>query len=90
MAKRISKRVREEAAAICAQMACLRAAPNSYQYPPGQAYIVPASLDEGHKPSALAWDAYDAAPVDRSVPVGERLAINWAEAESMLRTGWEP
>lgn len=76
---RISKRVREQAAMICAIAASTPDLAESYD-------MVVAHLDADRGPSLdlamCAWRRVDKAAMD--------LANIDAEAEAMLRTGWSP
>lgn len=84
MSRRISKRVREEAALLCALRASyFGGSPNGFyvvDYVASECGIGPAAL-------SLAWAALDAIPLARSEYNASEC---WAEAEAMLRTGWTP
>jgi hypothetical protein len=83
--KRISKRVREEAALFAQVRACEWAA-----YPASTAVFGFARASEDLGTSGPAVDlvcgAFDAIPAWCTYPLSEQ----WAEAEALLRTGWSP
>jgi hypothetical protein len=78
---RITKRVREEAGRICSQMACLRAARDSYQSAGPIAIRLGACTAE----ERVAWLAFEATETGVN-----DLPDHWAEAEALLRCGWTP
>ena len=85
---RITKKVREEAALICAIAASNEW--TDYQDIPGGGMPEPAGTSPAHM---LAWAANDAArkawdKIDWND--GWRPEAPWAEAEALLRTGWTP
>lgn len=76
---RISKRVREEAARLCAIGAS----------GPVAMFEVFEQLDPSQPAAQLAWDAFGFAC--RTVgECADRSRVVRAEAEAMLRTGWTP
>lgn len=81
MTRRISGRLREEAAVACACMATLRSDLDGI----GEWFTV-FEL-EPPRIASLAYSAYKVA--DDKLPFGTRSA-RWAEAEALLRTGWTP
>lgn len=86
MSKRISKRVREEAALICAVSASWPADRHDHDY-----LSIGIRLGTSDAARCLAADALCAVEDDGS-PSGHRM---WrreddAEAEALLRTGWTP
>jgi hypothetical protein len=64
-------------------MASYRAAPYNYQY--GRGRTDPISGDWNR----ISWAAFDAA-WDPRRRIKNRLVFQWAEAEALLRCGWEP
>jgi hypothetical protein len=86
---KISKRVREQAAVLCAQMASWWAARTRYETWEES----PVKQVDGTHAGRVACAAqrfasgtrYDGIYCDFGSYVAE-----WAEAEAMLRTGWEP
>lgn len=86
MGKRISKRVREEAALICAVSASWPADRRDHDY-----HSISIQIGASNESTLLAADALCAVEDDGS-PSGWRL---WrreddAEAEALLHTGWTP
>lgn len=77
--KRISKRVREEAAVLCSIAAC-----NEWEW---TAICAPDSNTES---GALAWQAERTAYAAWRSNPDWTPDTHWAEAEAMLRTGWSP
>jgi len=74
---KISKRTREQAALLCSMAACAEVAS-----------LIGASDRAGISPLSrvftLAWNAY------MESPAASQPRATYAEAESLLRTGWSP
>lgn len=100
---KISKRVREEAAVLCALMASSRqpnGRPLSDFNGPCESVGIDCFEDDG--PADLARAAYWHVPkwsrVARTVEerhaviqsITDNAPLHWAEAEAMIRTGWSP
>jgi hypothetical protein len=88
--KRISKRVREEAALILACCASADRFDNEF----GSTYQSMLGLDVGREPQSLAYKAWDYVTDHvgmRPIPTWETgKRYRYAEAEALLRTGWSP
>jgi hypothetical protein len=83
--RRISKRVREEAALICA-VAASSGDQQSYSFLEVQASLGVSSdaVGVGHKAIDVVIDTTAATPGP------DMSRVDWAEAEALLRTGWTP
>ena len=80
--RRVTKKLREQAAVMCSALAADRAGPHVLRCP-----------DE----SSIEWLAYkfasDRIPSHFPMSLATRrkdIATCWAEAEALLRTGWSP
>ena len=85
MKKRISRRVREEAAMLLSACACC----GENQYRVIEEGFPNASRDA----LSLMYSAFAAASIDHAdLPIGHPTLSRqyWAEAESMIRCGWSP
>lgn len=85
MSKRISKRVREEAAMLLSACACC--GENQYRV------LEDGFPDASREALSLMYSAFAAASIDsEGYPFNATLASRWywAEAEALLRTGWTP
>jgi hypothetical protein len=81
---RISKRMREQAARICAISASWGKGNHWY-------WIIAKEIGASKAAVSLAADALVAAQVDDEAPTGRLWSRrDDAEAESLLRTGWSP
>lgn len=78
---KISKRVREEAALICAI-----AASNDWVWEGGD----PCEQGASRAAVDLAIKVSDVSRVARRAVADYDVSAPWAEAEAMLRTGWSP
>lgn len=90
--KRISKRVREEAAVLCSIAAC-----NEWEWTESDpASCAPDSNpaigapDSNTESGALAWQAERTAYAAWRSNPDWTPDTHWAEAEAMIRTGWSP
>lgn len=89
MSKRISKRVREEAALICA-IAANRGEPISVSSTASMLYGVDSVQAARRSSAKLAVEAWAFAAQMGGRYDADQLRDDYAEAEALLRTGWEP
>ena len=88
MNKRISKRVREEAAVLCSVIACTEFDPIHAMC--SCAICVRSELHPDDEAWCLALRARDAVPREIYPGTNEDYGLRFAEAEALLRTGWSP
>ena len=82
---KISPRLREEAAVYCSAMACWWTG----NFPPASNCANPRDCGATQKSITLAYQALRSDLPDL-IYWNQQHAEAWAEAEAMLRTGWEP
>lgn len=86
MSKKISPRVREQAAIYCSAMACwFTSTSGGTPYP-----RIRFSKSITSMVDLIVKDPLNAVNGAVDDKYFERCAICWAEAEALLRTGWEP